>query len=218
MQTYDVEDFLPLCRAIAGKFCRRYRLEHYLDDAKSEAYQACFVGLPGFDPERGLTVEQYIGVCVRYALIDFFRSIRVFTRTAGEPMPQVYSLDEEHEAEGGPLGLKESAAVGVEPRFAERVIDQLTVAKLIELSGVTPRDRTLLRLYYWDGKTMSETAVALGVSDTRASQMHAKAMEKLRTAAGPARAEEVIAFLTRTEFEIGRRQRADVAGPGAKAA
>jgi RNA polymerase sigma factor for flagellar operon FliA len=46
------------------------------------------------------------------------------------------------------------------------------------------RERQIINLYYGDALTMREVAEILGVSETRVSQIHARAVERLRSALG----------------------------------
>jgi RNA polymerase sigma factor FliA len=50
------------------------------------------------------------------------------------------------------------------------------------LARVEPRDRRLLGLYYFRNATMKEIGEALGVNESRVSQLHARALTRLREA------------------------------------
>jgi RNA polymerase sigma factor for flagellar operon FliA len=49
------------------------------------------------------------------------------------------------------------------------------------VDGLSPQERTVIRLYYFEGQTLKEIKGALGVSESRVSQIHAQAVIHLRT-------------------------------------
>jgi RNA polymerase sigma factor for flagellar operon FliA len=54
-------------------------------------------------------------------------------------------------------------------------------ASLIEaVEGLTPQERTVIKLYYFEGQTLKEIKATLGVSESRVSQIHAQAVIHLR--------------------------------------
>ena len=50
--------------------------------------------------------------------------------------------------------------------------------------GLNIQEQTILYLYYWCGTTMKLTGQAMGLSESRVSQMHTQLMAKLKTTAG----------------------------------
>jgi RNA polymerase sigma factor for flagellar operon FliA len=57
------------------------------------------------------------------------------------------------------------------------------------LTGLKEQERTVLMLYYYEDLKLHEIAVALGVSESRVSQIRTKALAKLRTHMHPMRRE-----------------------------
>jgi hypothetical protein len=49
------------------------------------------------------------------------------------------------------------------------------------VDALSPQERTVIRLYYFEGQTLKEIKGALGVSESRVSQIHAQAVIHLRT-------------------------------------
>jgi RNA polymerase sigma factor FliA len=53
--------------------------------------------------------------------------------------------------------------------------------ELVEaVDGLSPQERTVIQLYYFEGQTLKEIKGALGVSESRVSQIHAQAVIHLR--------------------------------------
>ena len=50
--------------------------------------------------------------------------------------------------------------------------------------GLNIQEQTLLYLYYWCGTPMKQTGAAMGLSESRISQMHSALIDKLKTSAG----------------------------------
>lgn len=91
------------------------------------------------------------------------------------------------------------------------------------------RERKLIGLYYYQEATMKQIGTELGVNESRVSQLHARAILRLRTALGPvvnprqavaAIKAEVIAFEQRRRnmsVELPKTMAADTARPETKA-
>lgn len=54
------------------------------------------------------------------------------------------------------------------------------------LASLPPRERRIISLYYFKEATMKEIGKAIGVNESRVSQLHARAMARLRKALTPA--------------------------------
>jgi RNA polymerase sigma factor for flagellar operon FliA len=48
------------------------------------------------------------------------------------------------------------------------------------VEGLPPQERTVIKLYYFEGQTLKEIKATLGVSESRVSQIHAQAVIRLR--------------------------------------
>jgi RNA polymerase sigma factor for flagellar operon FliA len=58
---------------------------------------------------------------------------------------------------------------------------ELRAAMRVEISKLPEREQAILILYYEDGLTLSEIGDALGVTESRISQIHTKAVLQLRS-------------------------------------
>jgi RNA polymerase sigma factor for flagellar operon FliA len=63
------------------------------------------------------------------------------------------------------------------------VFESLETQQLLAdaVSALAEREQTLVRLYYFEGFTLAEIGKVLGVTESRVSQMHSKAVLALRT-------------------------------------
>src|SRR6202043_4235200 len=48
------------------------------------------------------------------------------------------------------------------------------------VENLPPQERTVIKLYYFEGQTLKEIKATLGVSESRVSQIHAQAVIRLR--------------------------------------
>ena len=53
------------------------------------------------------------------------------------------------------------------------------------IGSLPPRERRVIALYYYGEVTMKEIGAELGVNESRVSQLHARALRRLREALGP---------------------------------
>jgi DNA-binding CsgD family transcriptional regulator len=49
------------------------------------------------------------------------------------------------------------------------------------MAKLPPRERHIVRLYYFGEATMKQIGEAIGVNESRVSQLHARAMQRLRS-------------------------------------
>lgn len=69
----------------------------------------------------------------------------------------------------------------------EEVVEKAELKKMIveALSLLTEKERTVVTLYYYEELTLKEISLVLEVSESRVSQLHTKALTKMRSKLGP---------------------------------
>jgi RNA polymerase sigma factor for flagellar operon FliA len=112
----------------------------------------------------GLTVEDY------HRLMDRIRG------------SVLLSLDETREnEEGDTLGLAEILEDPSAPDALERLEEDETKLVLrATLNRLPEQERLVVALYYYEQMTLREIGEALGISESRVSQVHTRAVERLR--------------------------------------
>lgn len=101
------------------------------------------------------------------------------TKAAG-----VVSLDEylEQGSENGIVGTAESADfAGPEKQMEQKTMKELLVQSL---ESLTEKEKKVVLLYYYEELTLKEISEVLEVSESRISQLHTKAIQKLRLKLG----------------------------------
>ena len=78
------------------------------------------------------------------------------------------------------------ALVPSEPQPPDRAYEQGEVRERIRAAIATlpPRERKVIGLYYYSEATMKQIGVEIGVNESRVSQLHARAIQRLRQALG----------------------------------
>lgn len=89
----------------------------------------------------------------------------------------------------GSVGPLDHVALGSEPAEADQALqpgrmleeNEVRTAMRAEIARLPEREQAVLVLYYDDGLTLAEIGDALGVTESRVSQIHAKAVLQLRS-------------------------------------
>jgi RNA polymerase sigma factor for flagellar operon FliA len=78
------------------------------------------------------------------------------------------------------------ALVPSEPQSPDRAYEQREVRERIRVAIATlpPRERKVIGLYYYSEATMKQIGAEIGVNESRVSQLHARAIQRLRKALG----------------------------------
>lgn len=79
------------------------------------------------------------------------------------------------------------ALVPSEPRPPDKAFEEQEVRDRIRaaIASLPPRERKVIGLYYYNEATMKQIGAAIGVNESRVSQLHARAIQRLRTVLGP---------------------------------
>ena len=85
---------------------------------------------------------------------------------------------------GGPTEELATRHIEVEARYREKVAQLTALLDEIEQSieVLDPRERTLIRLHYIEGRIWEEVCIEMSYSWMQVHRIHAKALEKLKTA------------------------------------
>jgi RNA polymerase sigma factor for flagellar operon FliA len=79
-----------------------------------------------------------------------------------------------------------AALVPSEPRSPDKAFEEQEVRDRIRAAIATlpPRERKVIALYYYNESTMKQIGAEIGVNESRVSQLHARAIQRLRKALG----------------------------------
>ena len=73
-----------------------------------------------------------------------------------------------------------------EPTAPDRAYEELEVRDRVRaaIASLPPRERKVIGLYYYAEATMKEIGAEIGVNESRVSQLHARAIQRLKKALG----------------------------------
>ena len=86
-------------------------------------------------------------------------------------------VDEEHELSGLADMIQDTAAEDALERIETEEARGLL---LREINALTEQERLVLALYYYEEMTLKEIGETLSISESRVSQIHTKAVQRLR--------------------------------------
>lgn len=103
--------------------------------------------------------------------------VRINTIESTSPLSAGENLD----GASLPPALVPSEPVSPDKAYEEREVrDRIRAA----ISSLPPRERKVIGMYYYAEATMKQIGAAIGVNESRVSQLHARAVQRLRKALG----------------------------------
>ena len=98
------------------------------------------------------------------------------------------------------------ALVPSEPTAPDKAFEEQEVRDRIRaaVAALPPRERKVIGLYYYGEATMKQIGAEIGVNESRVSQLHARAVQRLKKALGADAAEECSAPLAELQKTLRR--------------
>jgi RNA polymerase sigma factor (sigma-70 family) len=172
----DVTPYLRLVLALARSLVRRLPANVDVGDLEGAGRLAVFAALKK-DPTVS---EAYLKTRIRGEMIDELRRQDWLTRRArqrGDVLPVAYTED----LAAGRFDAPDPCS----GRPIEETDARLELARIDWRARrvLTPNERRVVKAYYFEGVQFNEIAKALRVTDARISQIHSRALRKLRAVA-----------------------------------
>lgn len=179
----EIAEYMPLVHQVVGGMLPRLPPNVLRDDLLAAGTLGLLDALRRQSAsERGAEFAWYARVRIRGAIIDELRSQDWLSRRARRRFASedratsaavigIEDLPEERRSIVDPMALTPEALV------SERS-DAVAMAKAIEQLPV--RERNIINAYYFQGAQLRTIACELGVSEPRVSQLHARAVARLR--------------------------------------
>ena len=162
-----------------------------------------------FDEDRGIKFETFAERRVRGAMIDALRrelgaepsladlAARVGSDEArlGRTIVRINTIESTSPLSAGDNVDGSSlppALVPSEPQSPDKAYEEREIRDRIRsaIASLPPRERKVIGLYYYGEATMKQIGAEIGVNESRVSQLHARAVQRLRKALGAECAEE----------------------------
>jgi RNA polymerase sigma factor for flagellar operon FliA len=182
----DVERHLTLVNQVVARFMRRLPANVDRGDLVAAGMYGLVTSLERNGGDSGTTFEGYAKMRIRGAILDELRAQDWLSRRAR------WAANEHSADYAGPTALVGLDDVGEGERGAHMVDDSTpnalsaleAVAARHELEGAVAqlpeRERTIVAMHYFEGVRFKDIGALLGVSEPRISQLHARAIGRLR--------------------------------------
>jgi RNA polymerase sigma factor for flagellar operon FliA len=184
-------EWYPMVERIAHRAAASYGLPASVD--ASDLVSCGVLGLAEawdrFDPERGIAFEAFAIPRIKGAVIDAIRAAdwvprkaRQRARETGEQLAVLVSMDEDHGSESGErMSTADRMADEQLPEPGTELMESEDKRELIgTLNRLPERERMIVTLHYFEGVALQEIAKSLGVTESRVSQLHTRALRMMR--------------------------------------
>ncbi len=182
-----------MVRGLAYRLRRELSLRGELDDLIAFGFGGLLEAQRRFDPARGVQFQTFAYHRVRGAMLDGVRKMADLPRRAHERLqapadvtPTAFptALDRAFTRMSAAL----STATVLQGRFGDEspeaaLLKNESVTRLLQaLPRLSPRQRVLVRGFYFEGRSIDGMARDLGISKSWASRLHRSALGELRDA------------------------------------
>jgi len=191
--TEFIEQHEKMVYGLAHRLRRELSLRGDLDDLVAFGFGGLLEARHRFDPDRGVRFQTFAYHRVRGAMLDGVRKMSQLPRRAHErlqpasqssPTAVPTALDKAFSRMGPGL----TTATVLQGRFGDEspeavLLKNESVARLLlALPRLSPRQRFLIRGFYFEGRSIDAMARELGISKSWASRLHTNALRALREA------------------------------------
>jgi len=170
------ESCLGLAKRIAMRKARTTPACITFDELLSPAYLGLVDASRKYKPDRGVPFSGYAGLRISGAIQDYLRARQwVNPRSRMENIPSIQSLDM-RQPNGDYIPTDEHDQVSAASQLddARRQLDTEEFFTIV-VRCLSEKQRTIIRMYYIDGKYFNDIAEYLGISQSRVCQLHQKA-------------------------------------------
>lgn len=191
-----IREYTPVVQQIVGGFQRRLPRSVLRDDLIAAGMCGLWDAIRKHGSERSERFDWYVRVRIRGAILDELRAqdwlprrVRAAATEAAKAAPSNYRavpavvrFDEVSESEQARC-LASSDPHGGDAGLESRESAQALADAVERLPG---RERDIVALYYFKGVKFKELGKLFGVSEPRISQLHSRAMTRLKGMLGEA--------------------------------
>jgi len=180
-----------MVRGLANRLRRELSLAGDLEDLIAFGFGGLLEARHRFDPRLGVQFQTFAYHRVRGAMLDGVRKMARLPRRAHErrqaaaertPTAAPTELGKAFQRMG--TGLV--SATVMQGRFGDESPEAVLLKNesvrrlLLALAGLPPRQRVLVRGFYFEGRSLDAMAKELGISRSWASRLHTHALQALR--------------------------------------
>ena len=200
-----IVEYAPLVRVVAGRLSMYLGYNVEYDDLVSYGIFGLIDAIDKFDLGKDVKFETYASLRIRGAILDQIRKMDWIPRTVRQKQKKIEEAikivetrtgknasDEEiarqlgiagDEQGGEPVMDAQNNSHFVQP---EEAVAEEELKKVLEetMELLTEKEQKVILLYYYEELTLKEISNILEVSESRVSQLHTKALLKMRRKMG----------------------------------
>ena len=187
----EVSRHMPLVRQVVARFLRRLPANVLRDDLVAAGVHGLIDSLRKNGGDHGPTFESYARIRIRGAILDELRTQDWLPRRARwAALGKCAGSDEMPIAVIGLEDLTPGERAGtflnVDDKDPSELLGERQEARLLgeAIDQLPARERTIVRMHYFQGARFKDIGEVLGVSEPRISQLHSRAMGQLRKLLG----------------------------------
>ena len=193
-------EYSPLVKLVAGRLSMYLGYNVEYDDLVSYGIFGLIDAIDKFDLGKEVKFETYASLRIRGTILDQIRKMDWIPRTVRQKQKKIDEAIKQVEMRTGKVtnvvSLNEYLEQGAEPVMdarrnshfiqpEDKVEEEELKQKLEEsLEVLTEKERKVILLYYYEDLTLKEISSILEVSESRISQLHTKALLKMRKKLG----------------------------------
>ena len=179
-----IMEYVSLVKLVAGRLAIYLGANVEYDDLVSYGIFGLIDAIDKFDYGKGIKFETYARLKgPNYSDADMAKELGISEEEYDTWMQQtnvtnISSLDDFME-QGNDVKAPAYHGTGVNPE--DRILKEELKTQLTEaLSMLTEKEKTVVLLYYYEDLTLKEISRVMEVSESRISQLHSKALTKMR--------------------------------------
>ncbi len=195
VEEYDpnklIDKYLPLVRQIAGGFQRKLPRNVLRDDLIAAGMSGLWDAVRKHGHEATGNFDWYVRVRIRGAILDELRAQDWLPRRARAAAAEAAASEDGSKASAAPVVLRfdevsetEQARclTAGEASNTERTVEANFIKRRLEeaLNQLPERERRIVAMHYFRGVKFKDLGEMLGVSEPRISQLHSRAMSRLK--------------------------------------
>jgi RNA polymerase sigma factor for flagellar operon FliA len=177
-------EYTPVVRQIVGGFQRKLPRNILREDLIGAGMSGLWDAIRRQGDKRGESFEWYVRVRIRGAILDELRAqdwLPRRARSGGDDakasVPSVVRFDEISDWEHSrclAMGDESNSEAAVHAKFTREALAQA-------IEQLPERERHIVAAHYFLGVKFKDLGAELGVSEPRISQLHSRAMQRLKT-------------------------------------
>ena len=135
-----------------------------------------------FDYGKNVKFETYASLRIRGAILDQIRKMDWIPRSLRQKQKRIEAAMAKIESETGHIASDIRLDAFIFP--CQSASSSIVISNSAAIDSLTEKERSVVVLYYYEDMTLKEISLTLEVSESRVSQLHTKALNKMKKILG----------------------------------